>query len=65
MGRYSWADQVAYEYAIANEWEEIIQEASFERMSMCSTILLYMRDVLSIDMTPESFSFIRYIVRGD
>ena len=62
---YSYADQVAFEYALANEWEEIMQEAGFERGSNLSTIMLYMRDELGIELNPENFRFIQYIIRGE
>lgn len=62
---YSYADQVSFEYALANEWEEIMQEAGFERGSNLSTIMLYMRDELEIELNPENFRFMQYIVRGE
>ena len=62
---YSWTDQVAFEHALANEWETIMQEAGFRNGSNLSSMMLYMRDEIGIELTPENFRFIQYIVRGD
>lgn len=62
---YSYADQEAFEYALANEWEEIMVEAGFRNGSNISVIMLHMRDEMEIELIPENFKFIQYIVRGE
>lgn len=61
---YTYADQVAFENALANEWEEIMQEVGFEGGSNLSTIMLYMKDKMGIDLSPENFRFIQYTLRS-
>lgn len=58
-----WLDQVVFEYALVNEWEEIMQESGFRNGSANSLIFLYMKDAMGIEPILENYRFVQNIMR--